>query len=274
FFPQFFKSESAMQPMINIGLRAIRSANEQLMLALDRDGGKAATSQDLKKFLSQLEASYYDTLARALARAYPAHKIAKRGDFQGIEKGFSWHISNIHNPLSLLRNMPDWAISVVCKKNGVAEHALLTAPAQHDEFTASRGAGASLNGRRIRVGTLANLEHAIVSTNLLTTVNVDNTTPSPVFCELLNSAFQVRTSQCSALDLVQVAANRLDAVVLDQLIPMDLSAALLICKEAGALAGDLNGQPGTESNRRLVCAGPKLFKTTTQKLHALKDTTA
>lgn len=259
-----------MQPMINISLRAIRSSNEQLMQLLERDGGKIATAQDLKRFLAQIEMNYYENISRALARAYPAHKIAKRGDFLAADKGFSWHISNIHNPLSFLRGLPDWGISIVCKKGGIAEHGILTFPATQDEFTASRGSGASLNGKRIRVSGVAALESAIIATNVLQApLTEDNSAKLNLLKELANASFQVRTTYCAPLDLANVAAGRLDAVVLDQTTPADLSAALLICKEAGGLAGDFNGQPATESSKRILCANPKLFKATTQKLHAL-----
>jgi|LSQX01.1.fsa_nt_gb myo-inositol-1(or 4)-monophosphatase len=264
-----------MQPMINISLRAIRSSNEQLMQILERDGGKVATAQDLKRFLSQIEMNYYENISRALARAYPAHKIAKRGDFLSADKGFSWHISNIHNPLSFLRGLPDWGISIACKKGGVTEHAILTCPATQDEFTASRGSGASLNGKRIRVSGVATLENAIVATSVLQApLTEENSNSLMLFKELAAVSFQIRTSHCAPLDLANVAAGRLDAAILDQTTAPDLSAALLLCKEAGGLSGDFNGQPATDSTKRVVCANPKLFKVTTQKLHSLRDLTA
>lgn len=261
-----------MQPMINIALRAIRSANEQLIQALDRDGGNTTNTQDLKRFLAQVEMAYHDSLARALTRAYPTHRIAKRGDFQSADKGYSWHISTLHNPLSFLRRLPDWGFSVVCKKNGVAEHAILTCPMSQDEFTASRGSGASLNGKRIRASTLANLEHALVASDIPSTpLTQDNLEQLEAYKEIALSVFQVRSSHCAALDMANVAAGRLDATILQQVNPMELSAALLICKEAGALTGDFSGRPGTENSRQMICANPKLFKIVTQKVNGLRQ---
>lgn len=258
--------------MINISLRAIRSTTEQLMQILERDSGKITTAQDLKKFLSQVEMNYHESISRALARAYPAHKIAKRGDFLSADKGFSWHISNIHNPLSFLRGLPDWGISVVCKKGGIAEHAILTCPATQDEFTASRGSGASLNGKRIRVSGVAALENAIIATSVVQApLTEENANGLNLFRELAKSCAQIRTSHCAAMDLANVAAGRLDAVVLDQTTAADLSAAMLICKEAGGLTGDFFGQPATEAAKRVVSANPKLFKVTTQKLYSLRE---
>ncbi|WP_020409488.1 inositol monophosphatase family protein [Hahella ganghwensis] len=251
-----------MQPMINIALRAIRSTNEQINLAIEREELSFSDPDAIKRVISRVDSAFYENVSRALQRAYPTHQINKKGDLKGNPKGISWHILPLHNPASLIRGLPDWCFSVICKKNDQPEHALVIFPQSGDEYTASRGSGASLNGKRLRTSKTKDLELTLVSTNILDGIgNKEN--PTGIFntyAKLEKDCFGIRSAQCIPEQLVWIAAGKIDAVMLQHISPTETAAGLMIAKEAGALSADFNGNPLTDRTSNLICCNPKLLK--------------
>ncbi|OZG74099.1 inositol monophosphatase [Hahella sp. CCB-MM4] len=256
-----------MQPMINIALRAIRSTNEQINLVIEREELSFNDPDAIKRVISRVDSTFYDNLSRALQRAYPTHQIAKKGDLKGNPKGISWHILPLHNPASLIRGLPDWCFSVVCKKNDQIEHALIIFPQNGDEYTASKGAGASLNGKRLRVSKTKDLELTLIATNILDGVG-SKENPSPIlstYANLERNCFGIRGANCIPEQLSWIAAGKIDAIILQNITPTETVAGLMIAKEAGALSADFNGNPLTDRTSTLVCCNPKLLKVITPK---------
>jgi len=250
-----------MQPLINIALRSIRATNEQIQLILDREELSFTDPENLKRVITRVDSLFYEDLSKALQRAYPNHLIAKKGDLKG-GKGFTWHIMPVHNTTSLARGLNDWCFSVLCKKNDQPEHALVILPVSGDEYTASRGGGASHNGRRLRVSKISDLQLALLSTNLLDKVSQPELT-APVceaYIDLDRTCFGLRSAHCIPLELCRVAAGSLDATLLRGISPQETSAALLIAKEAGCLSSEFGGNPLTDRSSTLICCNPKLLK--------------
>lgn len=264
----------SMQPFINIALRSIRTAVEQIQFLLEREGPLSFGEPDrLKRIIQRVDGLFSDELARALERAYPTHMLAKKGSLEG-NKGYSWHIQPLHNSASMARGLKDWAFSVVCKKNGRAEHALVIVPQLGDEYTASRGSGAALNGKRLRVSKTADPRLALISSNLLTSIGTregSRLDPAQALETLGAVCLDQRASHCLPLDLCQLAAGNVDAVVLDPCPLVELEAGLLIAAEAGALSCDTNGQPFNERSPNLICANPRLLKNLSPKIRSIPE---
>jgi len=260
-----------MQPMINIALRAIRSINEQINLIIEREELSFTDPGAIKRVITRVDSTFYENVSRTLQRAYPTHQIAKKGDFKGNAKAITWHIMPLHNAASLIRGLPDWCFSMICKKNDQPEHALIIFPQNGDEFTASRGAGATLNDRRLRVSKNKDLELALIGTNVLEGIgsNERRTEILDAYAELEKASFEVRSGHCIPQQLVWAAAGKIDAAVLDNINPTETAAGLMIAKEAGALSGDFAGNPLTDKSNNLVCCNPKLLKSLTPKTRAL-----
>ncbi len=255
----------AMQPMINIALRAVRSHLEHLMTVIDRENLSFSDPANLKRVLSRIESSFYEQLSRGLQRAYPTHHIAKRGDLSAPAKGFSWHIMPLHNPISLVKRQPDWGFSVLCKKDGHAEHALILMPALNEEYTASRGHGAELNGRRMRVSPLADESLAVASTNLLKGLaEVEDPDRRQGLVELYarldSGVFTLESHRSLAIALAHVAAGKTDLLISKAPTAHEMAAGLLIAKEAGALSSEFNGNPVSDRSPVMLVANPKLAK--------------
>ncbi len=260
-----------MQPMINIALRAIRSTNEQINLIIEREELSFTDPDAIKRVISRVDSTFYENVSRALQRAYPTQQIAKKGDLKGNTKAITWHIMPLHNPTSLVRGLPDWCFSMICKKNDQPEHALIIFPQSGDEFTASRGAGASLNDRRLRVSKNKDLELAMITTNVLEDIgsNERRSEIMEAYAELEKASFEVRSGHCIPQQLAWAAAGKIDAAVMNNIDPAEIAAGLMIAKEAGALPGDFAGNPLTEKSKTLVCCNPKLLKSLTPKTRAL-----
>ncbi len=248
-----------MQPMINIALRAMRASSEQIRLMLDREELSLTAPQKVARIVERVNQNFYDDLSRALARAYPAHRIAPLGSLKA-DKGYSWHILPVNNPTGMVRHLGDWTLSVICKKDNQAEHALVIAPQSQEEYTASRGRGAALNGRRLRVSPLTELSLGVVGQNLSINDGNEAAHTQRIHNELNRVSFMLRTVHCQPLSLAQVAAGRLDAVVLSDYDQNENQAALLIAREAGALSSEFNGAPLSERSDEIICCNPKLLK--------------
>lgn len=258
-----------MQPVINIALRAARQANEYILQTLDKQPVSFSDPEACAKQIKNLENTVYRVFFDALKKAYPTHHIGEPGEPISSEHENSWNISLIHSPENMLRNLPFTGYSITCQQKGKIEHALFINPITDDEFSASRGHGAALNGKRIRVSDIRNLGQSLVASNVLeNTRNMDNPhVGMDLASELIQGTFNIRSTGCEAADLAYVAAGQLDAAVLTDIDMSELPAVLLICQEAGVLTGDFKGTPTTAATKRIIAANAKLFKSLIQKVH-------
>lgn len=258
-----------MQPVINIALRAARQANEHVTYALDKQPVSFSDPEACEKQIKYIEDGIYRVFFDALKKAYPTHYICEPGAPVSDEHDHCWSFSSIHSPENILRNLPFTGYSVACYNKGKIEHAIFINPIAGDEFSASRGHGAALNGRRIRVSDIKNIGQSLLASNLLeNTRKMDNPhTGLDLVSDLTRSCFSVRATGCKAADLAYVAAGQFDAAVLTDVDISELPAVLLICQEAGVLTGDFTGIPTTKNSSRIIAANAKLFKSLIQKVH-------
>jgi len=258
-----------MQPVINIALRAARQANEYILQTLDKQPVSFSDPEACAKQIKNLENTVYRVFFDALKKAYPTHHIGEPGEPISSEHENCWNISLIHSPENMLRNLPFTGYSVTCQQKGKIEHALFINPITDDEFFASRGHGAALNGKRIRASDIRSLGQSLVASNILENTRNMNTphVGMDLVSELVQATFNLRSTGCEAADLAYVAAGQLDAAVLTDIDMSELPAVLLICQEAGVLTGDFKGTPTTATTKRIIAANAKLFKSLIQKVH-------
>ncbi len=262
-----------MQPILNIAIRASRQASEYINQAIDKNDPTQSDANANSKLLSHLEESLFQTFFDSLKKANPTHYIVEPGETLSEVKEDSWHIYGIHNPAHLLRKLPSSAFSIVHKKNGKAQNSLLVNPFTGDEFTASRGSGAALNGRRIRCSPVKRLNESIITTNALSQLSnhAESHVISDFITELSTNANQVLLSACDALDISMVAAGQIEAAVLTKVNKNELDAALLLCQEAGVLSGTFDGGMFSETGDKIIVANPKLFKALVQRLNSYQS---
>ena len=135
-----------MQPMVNMALRAIRTTVDEIKMIVDREELSFNRPETIDRVINKVNVTFYEHVTKALKRAYPKSYVADYGDLRGKADNHSWHVLPLHNQTSFIHGLPDWCFSVVCKKNDQTEHSLVIFPATNEEYTASRGSGASLKG--------------------------------------------------------------------------------------------------------------------------------
>jgi len=139
-----------MQPMLNIALRAARSAGELIFRSIERLDAVAANEKEAKDYVSEIDLAAEQCIINLLRKSYPNHgfKGEETGEIAGKGEGadYQWIIDPLDGTTNFLRGVPHFAVSIACKYKGRLEHAVVLDPVRQEEFTASRGRGAALNG--------------------------------------------------------------------------------------------------------------------------------
>jgi myo-inositol-1(or 4)-monophosphatase len=262
-----------MEPMTNIALRAARKAGERIVRAsdeLDRIDIRAKSAND---FVSEVDLDSEREITRQLQRAYPDHAIiGEEGGRSGPEDAeYVWLIDPLDGTTNFIRGIPHYAISIACLYRNRVEHAVVLDPVRREEFTASRGKGAQLNGHRIRVSGLKSLEGALLGTGIPFKGHCDEALPaySETLARLAGQCAGIRRAGAASMDLAYVAAGRLDAFWELGLSPWDMAAGALLVREAGGLVADMDGSDGYMDSGNIVCGNPKCFKAVLQATRKL-----
>jgi myo-inositol-1(or 4)-monophosphatase len=252
-----------MQPMLTIALRAARTAGEKIVRAGDRLDLVKVDEKGINDFVSDVDRNAEQDIISIIKRAYPEH------GFHGEESGehnpdsdYIWVIDPLDGTTNFLRGIPHYAVSIGCLLNGKLEYAVVYNPVTREEFTASRGYGAQLNGKRLRVTSRASLDGALVGTGIPFRHHKEELLPGylKTLGELASKTAGIRRPGSAALDLAYVAAGRYDAFWEMGLKPWDMAAGALLVTEAGGLVSDFSGGNDFLQSGNIVCGNPKCFK--------------
>ena len=262
-----------MEPMVNIALRAARKAGEKIVRASDHLDRVEVKAKGVNDFVSEVDIAAEKEIIYHLSRAYPDH--AFEGEETGLtgdaEAAYRWLIDPLDGTTNFVRGIPHYGVSIACLHKGKVEHAVIVDPVRREEFTASRGRGAQLNGRRIRVSSLPGLDGALLGTGIPFKDHCDDKLgPYSKSIEILaRQCAGIRRAGAASLDLAYVAAGRLDAFWEIGLSPWDVAAGALLVREAGGLVADIDGSENYLDSGNIVCGNPKCFKAVLQATRPL-----
>ena len=262
-----------MQPIVNIAVRAARQASEYITTNLDKHDSSQSDTNANQKLVAHLEETLHQIFFDSLKKANPNHFIIAPNETPTDDKEDSWKINQFHSAYNLIKRIPSTAFSAINKKSGKAQNTILVNPLNGDEFTASRGKGAALNGRRIRCNATKNLSDATIAINTINQINsfAESHIAGDFINEIATSSALISVSNCPALDVAMVASGQIDAAVLTKVDASELEPALLLCQEAGALIGTFNGGVFNDKQDKLIVANPKLFKGLVQRLNGYQN---
>lgn len=267
-----------MQPMVNIALRAARLAGEQISRALERLDLIKTEQADVAEFISELCMQAERTITTSIQKAYPQHSVI--GEYSGTHAPIGegpghceWHISPIDSLTNFSNALPMFALSVTGFMNGKAEHCVVINPVFGEEFTASRGKGAQLNGKRLRVGNRTALDGAIIGTGYHGRSSDKPWIESHarMMQNIMEAGATLHNSGSPVLSLAYTAAGRLDGFYQIGLSSTELSAGLLLIREAGGLVGDFSGGNKYSERGNLVTGNTKVLKALLRTLHPATD---
>lgn len=249
-----------MHPIANIGLRAARIASEFILEAWDRPDRIRVSEKGRNDFVTDIDRKVEDILVEHIRKSYPAHSFLceEAGQLQGEDAETVWIIDPIDGTRNFILGFPHFCISIACMKRGTLEHAIILDPVRNEEFTASRGSGAQLNGRRLRVGSRRDIEGATVSMSCAGLKHYD--TLMRIQGNMKGVAGAIRMSGSAALDLAYMAAGRTDMGWMSGMHQWDVAAGILLIREAGGLISDSSGNPDCLDSDDLVFSNAKCFK--------------
>ena len=257
-----------MEPMTTIALRAARKAGEQIARATENLDRLEIESKSANDYVTEVDRAAEKEIIYHLSKAYPDHAfLGEEGGSSGNpDSEYRWLIDPLDGTTNFIHGIPHFAVSIACEYRGKLEHAVVLDPIRREEFTASRGRGAQLNGRRIRVSKLAGLEGALLGTGI--PFKERQTEHLEAYTGTLKTfaaqSAGIRRAGSAALDLAYVAAGRLDAFWEIGLAPWDIAAGALLVREAGGLIGDFSGEATYMESGNIVCGNPKCFKAVLQ----------
>ena len=255
-----------MQPMVTIALRAARKAGEIITQSFDQLDALKVETKQANDYVTQVDRTAERAIIYILKKSYPTHSFL--GEESGLQEGegegadYQWVIDPLDGTTNFIRGIPHFAVSIACLYRGRVEHAVIFDPMRDEEFCASRGRGASVNGRRLRVSGRRGLDGALLGTGL--PFRDDQKVYTENYFNMLRILSQgtagIRRPGAAALDLAYVAAGRFDGFWELGLREWDMAAGCLLVTEAGGLVSDLKGGNKHLETGHLVCGTPKCFK--------------
>jgi myo-inositol-1(or 4)-monophosphatase len=251
-----------LHPMLNIAVKAARAAGSIInRAALDLEVLKVG-SKGPNDFVSEVDQAAEQAIIKILLEAYPGHGIL--AEESGREHGardseFVWIIDPLDGTTNFLHGLPVYAVSIALAHRGVVQQAVVYDPTRNDLFYSSRGRGAYLNDRRLRVSRRTRLGDSLIGTGFPFRKGDNFKRYVKMFEQVMQSCAGLRRPGAAALDLCYVAAGYYDGFFETGLSPWDIAAGSLIITEAGGLVGNFTGEADFLHQREVVAGNPKIY---------------
>jgi myo-inositol-1(or 4)-monophosphatase len=249
-----------MHPLLNIAVRAARRAGSIINRASLEGGALEVRSKRANDFVTQIDQAAEQAIIDIVRKAYPDHGfLCEESGESAANAETVWIIDPLDGTTNFIHGFPQYCVSIAVRSNGALAHAVVYDPIRNELFTASKGRGAYLNDRRIRVSKVTRLSDALAGTGF----PFKELTRLELYTRQLQTMMKtcagVRRAGAAALDLAYVACGRLDAFWELGLSPWDMAAGALLIAEAGGLVGDLKGEQTYLDSGDISAATPKIY---------------
>jgi myo-inositol-1(or 4)-monophosphatase len=246
--------------MVNIAIRAARRAGDLMLRHLNKLETMQIAEKGRNDFVTRVDQLAEEAIIEVIKDHYPEHSILAEESGVSGEHEYQWIIDPLDGTTNYLHGFPVFSVSIAVAQQNELQHAVVYDPLRQEIFSASRGQGAQLEGRKIRVSKQTGLRHALVATGFpyrLTETQVD-TYIGMLRAVMLETA-GVRRLGSAALDLCYVAAGRVDGFWELGLKKWDVAAGALIIREAGGRISDFRGTDGYLESGNVVAGTPKVY---------------
>jgi myo-inositol-1(or 4)-monophosphatase len=248
-----------MQPLLNIAVRAARRAGDIIVRAIPRLEAVEVHSKGRNDYVTEVDRAAEADIIETVRRLHPDHAFLAEESGASGDSEVVWIIDPLDGTTNFMHGFPTFAVSIACQVRGRMEHAVVFDPMRQELFTASRGGGAQLEGRRIRVSKQTTLEGSLIATGF------PYRSDSPWLDEYLamlkvvmTQAAGLRRPGAASLDLAYVAAGRVDGFWELGLKPWDTAAGTLLITEAGGRVGTLAGEDYKQGGH-IIAGTPKVY---------------
>jgi len=248
--------------MLTIAVKAARRAGNVINRGARDLDLLTITSKGPKDFVSEVDREAERVIVETLLGSYPDHAIlAEEGTAKGAnaEAENVWIIDPLDGTTNFLHGFPQYCVSIALAHRGQIAHGVVYDPVRNDLFTASRGRGAFLNDRRIRVSKRQHLRDCLVGTGFPFRDGSYLDTYMRMMKAMIEQTAGLRRPGAAALDLAYVAAGFYDGFWEVGLNAWDVAAGSLLIQEAGGLIGDLAGEGEFLHGGQVIAATPKIF---------------
>ena len=258
-----------MHPMLNTAIKAARKAGAVIQRGARDLDRLTVTSKGPKDFVSEVDRGAEAAIVDALLEAYPDHGIlAEEGTVNSKVKNPDniWIIDPLDGTTNFLHGLPQYCVSIALQHTGIVTQGVVYDPTRNDLFTATRGAGAYLNDRRLRVSRRTRLDESLVATGFpfrdgsMVEMYLD------MMRDMIHKTAGIRRAGAAALDLAHVAAGWYEGFWEVGLNPWDMAAGSLLVTEAGGLVTDMLGDDQYLQNGSIIAAAPKVLPQMLQTL--------
>jgi len=254
-----------MHPLLNIAIAAARQAGDIIVRHYDQIDRLTISEKHNEEPFTEVDIKAEQTIINSILKAYPDHGIlAEESGTRNTESESLWIIDPLDGTTNYLHGYPFFCVSIAFKFKNRIEHAVVYDPIRHECFTASRGRGAQLNDRRIRVSKQSQLQNALLGTGLPFRSASVAQRYMPTLEAMMGQGASIRRSGSAALDLAYVAAGRLDGFWEFGLRPWDIAGGSLLIKEAGGLISDPQGGEDYLQQGDVIAGTPKVLKSLLQ----------
>ena len=260
--PALHAMSQTLHPMLNIAIKAARAAGAIInRAALDIERVQV-TAKSHNDFVTEVDSAAEMAIIETLLQAYPGHGILaeESGRTHGArDSEYVWIIDPLDGTTNFIHGFPVYAVSIALAFRGQVQQAVVYDPARNDLFYASKGKGAYLNDRRLRVSKRSRMLEALIGTGFPFRKGDNFKRYLKIFEDVMQVCAGLRRPGAAALDLCYVAAGWYDGFFETGLNPWDVAAGSLIITEAGGLVGNFTGEADFLHQRELVAGNPRIY---------------
>lgn len=252
-----------MHPMLNTAVKAARRGASVINRAsFDIDRLKVTEKQQ-NDFVTEVDRAAEQAIIEVLQTAYPDHAILaeESGPSSNLhdENENVWIIDPLDGTTNFIHGFPQYCVSIALQQRGQITQSVVYDPTRNDLFTATKGGGAFLNEKRIRVAKRDKMAEALIGTGFPYRDMQGLDQYMNMFKVMTQKCAGLRRPGAAALDLAYVACGRLDGFFEKGLQPWDVAAGSLLITEAGGIVGDFKGESEYIYKGDVLAGSPKIF---------------
>jgi myo-inositol-1(or 4)-monophosphatase len=254
---------SHLHPMLNVAIKAARAAGTIInRAALDIESVRV-TAKQTNDFVTEVDHAAEQAIISTLLEAFPEHGIwaeeSGRKEGTGAGRKHLWIIDPLDGTTNFIHGFPVYCVSIALMYDGKIEQAVVYDPTRNDLFCATKGRGAYLNDRRLRVAKRTLLRDCLISTGFPFRPGDQFQTYMQMLQDVMPKCAGVRRPGAAALDLAYVAAGFADGFFETGLSPWDVAAGSLLVTEAGGLIGNFTGEANFLEQKECMAANPRIY---------------